>query len=201
MKLILYSLFVIGLSTAAQAAPLSEDELFPQAGNNAYEEDDMDRTFQQDQQVMTPVKQDKTDVMVKIELNQAEPTRLSEEEATTPAQKLALENQRRQKAILSELSGSGGLVKNCITRNNKHFRGTYITLQWVISSMGKIQKASIKSTDIGDLAIRDCIKRAAARFDFSDAVGGNLKPSTVVYTYKFNGKAPKDNLQSSNLDP
>jgi hypothetical protein len=201
MKFIFYSLFVMGLSMVAQGASSSEDEIFPQTGNNTYEEDDMDRAFQQDQQVMTPAKQDKTDTTVKIEINQAEPQSLSEEEVMTPAQKLALENQRRQKAILSELSGSGGLVKNCITRNNKEFRGTYITLQWVVSPMGKIQKASIKSTDIGDLAIRDCIKRASARFDFSDAVGGNLKPSTVVYTYKFNGKAPKGNLQSSNLDP
>jgi hypothetical protein len=190
----------MGLSTAVHAASSSEDELFAQTGNKAYEEDDIDRAFQQGQGDMTPEKQQRTDTTVQIEMNQSAPSAISAEEAMTPAEKLALENQKRQRAILSELANSGGLVKNCITRNNKNFRGTHITIQWVISAMGRTQKASIKSTDIGDLAIRDCIKRAAALFDFGDAAGGNLKQSTVEYTYKLNGKVPKSSLQSSNAE-
>lgn len=191
MKLILCSVFLIALSSVGYAGAESETEFIPDTDNKTYEEDDIDRAFHQDQHGMAPEKQQRVDTTVQIELNQAEPSLISAEEAMTPAQKLALENQKRKKAILSELSNSGGLVKNCITRNNKNFRGSFITIQWVISAMGRTQKASIKSTDIGDLAIRDCIKRAATRFDFGDAAGGNLKQSAVEYTYKFNSKAPK----------
>ncbi|WP_413290593.1 hypothetical protein [Bdellovibrio sp. HCB337] len=160
--------------------------------NDPYSEDQIDMDFQQEQGA-TLEKEQTADTRMKIELNQSTPTALG----MSAEEKLALDNQRRQKAILTELSGSSDLVRNCITRNNKSFRGTHITLMWVISPMGRTQKASIKSTDIGDLAIRDCIKRIAARFDFSDAAHGNLKKSVVEYTYRFNGKSSKAEAHNS----
>lgn len=158
-----------------------------QPENHPYQVDELDNAFMDDQANGPSTKTtEKADTTVKIEMNQAEPSLLTPDQTMTPAEKLALDNQRRQKAIRKELAEGGAFIKACITRNNVNFRGTHVKLRWEISPLGKVQEAKITSTDIGDLAIRDCIQRAAAHFDFSDARGDKFKKSVVEYTFKFN---------------
>lgn len=162
-----------------------------QAENHPYELDELDASVQQDQEKAPVAAINKSETVMKIEMNQAEPSLLTPEESMTDAEKLARDNDRRQKAIRKELAEGGAMIKTCISRNNKNFRGTHVTLYWLVSAMGKVQETKIKSTDIGDLAIRDCIKRAAAHFDFSDARGDRFKASAVEYTFRFNNRNAK----------
>jgi hypothetical protein len=189
--------FLMFFAALASYAGENFDLGLTQSENHPYEIDELDNAFQDDQvkAPVTPV--DKTNTVMKIEMNQAEPSILTPDETMTDAEKLALDNQRRQKAIRKELADGGAMVKSCITRNNKNFRGTHVTLRWLVSPMGKVQEAKITSTDIGDLAIRDCIKRAAAQFDFSDARGDKFKKSIVEYTFKFNNRGVKTNSQKT----
>ncbi|MBS1972434.1 MAG: AgmX/PglI C-terminal domain-containing protein [Bdellovibrionales bacterium] len=196
MKFALY--FLMFFAALASYAGEDLDLGLTQAENHPYEVDELDSSFQ-DNQVKAPVANtDKANTVMKIEMNQAEPSLLTPDQTMTDAEKLALDNQRRQKAIRKELAEGASMVKSCITRNNKNFRGTHVTLRWMVSPMGKVQEAKITSTDIGDLAIRDCIKRAAANFDFSDARGDKFKKSVVEYTFKFNNKNNKSQKTSQN---
>jgi hypothetical protein len=198
MKYILYSL--IFFAALASYAGEDLDLGLTQAENHPYEVDELDAVFQEDQTKAPIANTDKANTVMKIEMNQAEPSLLTPEQTMTDAEKLALDNQRRQKAIRKELAEGASMVKTCITRNNKNFRGTHVTLRWTVSAMGKVQDAKIKSTDIGDLAIRDCIKRAAAHFDFSDARGDKFKKSIVEYTFKFNNKNSRSQKTSQNSE-
>lgn len=195
MKYVLY--FVMFFAAFASYGAEDFDLGLTQAENHPYEIDELDATAQQEQAKAPVSSMDKANTVMKIEMNQAEPSLLTPDQTMTDAEKLALDNQRRQKAIRKELAEGGSMVKACITRNNKNFRGTHVTLRWMVSAMGKVQEAKITSTDIGDLAIRDCIKRAAAHFDFSDARGDKFKKSIVEYTFRFNNKNAKPNNQKT----
>lgn len=198
MKYILFFVMIFAALTTYAADDL--DLELTQAENHPYQVDELDAAFQEDQAKAPVANTTKSDTMMKIEMNQAEPSILTPDQTMTAAEKFAIEKQKRQKAILKELSEGSGFVKTCIARNNKNFRGTHVTLSWVISGMGKVQEAKIKSTDIGDLAIRDCIKRAAAHFDFSDASGDKFKSSVVEYTFRFNNKNNKPRAQNTLAD-
>lgn len=196
MKYVLYCLMFF----AAFSSYAGEDfDLgITQAENHPYEIDELDATAQQEQAKAPMTAAGKSDTVMKIEMNQAEPSILTPDQTMTDAEKLAIDKERRQKAIRKELAEGGSMVKSCITRNNRNFRGTHVTLRWMVSPMGRVQEAKITSTDIGDLAIRDCIKRAAAHFDFSDARGDKFKKSVVEYTFKFNnGKSAKPSSQKT----
>lgn len=198
VKYILYFVLIFAALTSYAADDL--DLGLTQAENHPYELDELDAAFQDDQ-VKAPVADaNKAETTMKIEMNQAEPSILTPDQTMTAAEKFAIEKQKRQKAILKELNEGAGFVKTCIARNNKNFRGTHVTIIWVISGMGKVQNAKIKSTDIGDLAIRDCIKRAAAHFDFSDARGDKFKSSVVEYTFRFNNKNNKSRAHNTVAD-
>jgi len=195
MKSILF-LILFSVSFAASA-----DETFDlgmaQPENHPYEIDDLDASIQADPNGAFSKAADRNDAVMNIEVNQSAPSLLTPDQAMTPAEKLALENQRRQKAIRKELTEGASLVKTCIARNNKNFRGTHVKLRWTVSPQGNVQEAKIVSTDIGDLAIRDCIKRAARRFDFSDAGGDHFKKSIVEYTFKFTNKNAKPGINKA----
>lgn len=182
MKFVLY--FVMIFAALASYAGDDFDLGIAQAENHPYELDELDGKA-------PAASPDKSETVMKIEMNQSEPSLLTPEQTMTDAEKLARDNERRQKAIRRELAEGGAMIKACISRNNKNFRGTHVTLYWLVSAMGKVQETKIKSTDIRDLDVRDCIKRAAAHFDFSDARGDRFKTSAVEYTFRFNNKNAK----------
>lgn len=195
MKFALY--FLMFFAALASYAGEDLDLGLTQAENHPYEIDQLDASAQQEQAQAPVATTEKANKVLKVEMSQAEPSVLTPEQTMTDAERLALDNQRRQKAIRKELAEGASMVKSCIVRNNKNFRGTHVTLRWMVSPMGKVQDAKITSTDIGDLAIRDCIKRAAAHFDFSDARGDKFKKSVVEYTFKFNNKNVKQGSQKT----
>jgi hypothetical protein len=195
LKYILYTVMIFAALSSYAGDDL--DLGLTQAENHPYEVDELDTAFAEDQVKAPVANTDKANTVMKIEMNQSEPSLLTPDQTMTPAEKLAIDNQKRQKAIRKELAEGASFVKMCITRNNKNFRGTHVTLLWVISPMGRVQEAKIKSTDIADLAIRDCIKRAAAHFDFSDARGDQFKKSIVEYTFRFNNKNSKSTAKNT----
>lgn len=153
------------------------------------EEDELDHIYKQSQDMQNLAQIKGTDQTVKSELKTIAPqTRL-----LTPSQ-AALADARRE-AILKKIATNGQMVKKCILQNRSDkepFKGTELSLAWEVNTSGKVFNAQIKSTDIGNKAVENCVLKALGEWSFSDIAKDMKKNSHIEYTYRFNNASKKE---------
>lgn len=159
---------------------LDTDYQFFQSLNLALEEDELDKAYQAKLAAENLEKLKQTDSTVKTEISTTTPTLLSKKEGTV------IDEKRMQ--ILKKIAANGQHVRACILQQKKagiEFKGTAMTLAWEVEPSGKVLRPQLKTTDVENKEIQDCVLKSLAEWNFSDVMKAQTKNSHIEYTYRF----------------
>jgi hypothetical protein len=100
---------------------------------------------------------------------------------------------KRRTLILKKIAKNGQHVRACIIQHQKPgiaFKGTAMTLAWELEPSGKVENPQVKATDVEHQAIKDCVLKSLAEWNFSDILKNKTKRSHIEYTYRFVNAGP-----------
>lgn len=189
MKLLVFSLLILTSYSAHADEDLEVDSQFFHSAKGPYEDDELDRATKKDPLAVKTKQQLEAESAVKSEFNSVQPGLMKSYEAAAMDQAVINENKRREKAILSRLAAHTPVVKECVAKSKEKFKGTHITMKWLISKDGKTLETAVKSTDVQDPLVEKCIYESALKITFNEAATDHLKQSMAEYTYKFKIKS------------